>query len=207
MNMLLDFRRGGYFYKYRSLDNLERFLSIIIDRRLYGALYNEMNDPMEGYYKYDPSINKGLLQNIVNGKMKTYICSLSRCGNIGLMWTHYADENKGCCLEVEVTSKTWHEVPVEYSTSMPEITPATTAEDILKVKAKMWEYEEETRFLSPEIEKDKHKPQLAIRINRILIGCNVDRTKFNHLSKVIKSLNKKIEIVKMHKDWLNYGYV
>lgn len=44
-----NFSIPGLFYKYRSLENLERFLSIIIDRKLYGALYSEMNDPMEGY--------------------------------------------------------------------------------------------------------------------------------------------------------------
>lgn len=45
-------------YKYCSLENLERFLSIIIDKKLHGALYNELNDPMEGYYQYNPSIDK-----------------------------------------------------------------------------------------------------------------------------------------------------
>ena len=39
-----NFSIPGLFYKYRSLENLERFLSIIIDRKLYGALYSEMND-------------------------------------------------------------------------------------------------------------------------------------------------------------------
>ena len=77
-----NFSIPGLFYKYRSLENLERFLSIIIDRKLYGALYSEMNDPMEGYYKYDPKIEKELIKNIVNGKKKTYICSLSRSGNM-----------------------------------------------------------------------------------------------------------------------------
>ena len=98
----------GLFYKYRSLENLERFLSIIIDRKLYGALYSEMNDPMEGYYKYDPRVEKGLMENIVNGKK---------------------------------------------------------------------------------------------------IGCNVDRTKKSYLEKIIKALDSDIEIVKMHKDNLDYGYI
>lgn len=43
-------------YKYRSLENLERFLDIIIDKKLCGALYNEKNDPMEGYFQYDSYI-------------------------------------------------------------------------------------------------------------------------------------------------------
>lgn len=203
-----NFSIPGLFYKYRSLENLERFLSIIIDRKLYGALYSEMNDPMEGYYKYDPKIEKGLMENIVNGKKKTYICSLSRSGNIGLMWTHYANENKGCCLEVEVTSKTWKEVEVVYSEKMPEIGKNTSVEEVLKTKAKMWSYEQETRFLSPEVEGTiKKRPQLTVRIKRILIGCNVDRTKKSYLEKIIKALDSDIEIVKMHKDNLDYGYI
>lgn len=78
-------------YKYQSLQNLERFLDIIVDNRLYGALYNEMNDPMEGYFQYDPNVNKSLASSILNGKGKRYICSLSKKSNIGLIWTHYAN--------------------------------------------------------------------------------------------------------------------
>ena len=202
-----QFSIPGLFYKYRSLENLERFLSIIIDRKLYGALYSEMNDPMEGYYKYDPKIDKGLMENIVNGKKKTYICSLSRSGNIGLMWTHYANENKGCCLEVEVTSKTWREVEVKYSEQMLEIDKNTSVEDVLKTKARMWSYEQETRFLSPEADgTKKNRPQLTVQIKRILIGCNVDRSKMSHLKKIINALDEKIEIVRMRKSDLDYGY-
>lgn len=201
-----NFQMHGYFYKYRSLSNLSRFLTIIIDRKLYGALYNEMNDPMEGYYQYDPSVDKALLNSIVDGKKRTYICSLSKRGDIGLMWTHYADKNKGCCLEVEVTSKTWTEVPVDYRNEMPEITPSTTAEDILRVKAEVWKYEEETRFLSPEIDVKKTRPQLTVRINRIFVGCNVDRIEFSHLCKIVKSLDDRIKVIKMRKEWLDYGF-
>ena len=201
-----DFSKSNCFYKYRSLENLERFLTIIIDRKLYGALYNEMNDPMEGYYQYNPSFDNTIIDNIVNGKKRTYICSFSRSGNIGLMWTHYADENRGCCLEVEVTSKTWRKKPIEYSEHMPELSLKTSVDDILGVKAKMWEYEQETRYLSPEIPKGKDRPQLTVKIKRILVGCKVDRTRYTHLCKIIKALDKDIEIYKMRKSDLNYGF-
>ena len=45
-------------YKYRSLENIERFLDIIIEKKLYGALYKEMNDPMEGYFQYSLNSNR-----------------------------------------------------------------------------------------------------------------------------------------------------
>ena len=206
MDRVIDFKREGLFYKYRSLKDLERFLSIIIDKKLYGALYSEMNDPMEGYYQYDPTIDKRLIQGIFEGKQKRYICSLSKRGNIGLMWTHYCDENKGCCLEMEVTSKTWDKIEVSYEDQMPKLSPGMTAIDILKVKAKMWKYEEEVRYISSEVPKGKRRPQLAVKIHRIFIGCNVDSSKKAHLKKIINALDKNIEVIMMHKTDLDYGF-
>lgn len=57
-------------YKYRSLSKLERILEIIIDRKLYGALYTEMNDPMEGYFQYSPDVDRNLVRNIMDSKKK-----------------------------------------------------------------------------------------------------------------------------------------
>ena len=42
--------KNQIFYKYRSLENLDRFLDIIVNNRLYGAVYNTLNDPMEGKF-------------------------------------------------------------------------------------------------------------------------------------------------------------
>lgn len=193
-------------YKYRSLSNIERFLDIIIARKLYGALYNEMNDPMEGYFQYSPDVDRTLINNILVGKSKRYICSLSRNSDIGLMWTHYADENRGCCLEVEVTSKTWKRLDVEYSEKMPTLNAYTTVEDILKVKARMWDYEEEVRYLSPVNLTPSKRPMLSVRINRIIFGYKVETKKYNRLKKVILALNPNIIIEKMQKENLDYGF-
>lgn len=201
----LQFNRSGMFYKYRSLDNLDRFLSIIIDKKLYGALYSEMNDPMEGHFTC--SGNGLFKEKIVEAKNMTYICSLSSSGNIGLMWTHYANENRGCCIEVEVTSKTWKEVEVRYSREMPEVKHSSCVKDILGVKSEAWSYEQEIRFLSPETQKGKTRPRLTVRVNRIFLGFNVNRSLRSHLHKIINALDPKIEVVDMQKEWLDYGYM
>ena len=195
--------RADYFYKYRSLQNLERFIDIIINRELYGATYSEMNDPMEGFFKYSSEDSRNKIDSIIEGKSKTYICSLSRKADIGLMWTHYADENKGCCIELQVTSTLWNRVDVNYSRRIPQITENNTTASILGVKAKMWEYEEETRFLRGNTDK---RPMLKIKISRIFIGCKVDRSRFSFLRKLIKKIDPNIEVIKMKKEWLNYGY-
>lgn len=193
-------------YKYRSLENLERFLDIIIDKKLYGALYNEMNDPMEGYFQYDPKVDKRTASYILNGKGKRYICSLSRKPNIGLMWTHYAAENMGCCLEVEVTSKSWERLDIDYSEQIPVLTDNMTVQDVLKVKAKMWEYEQEVRYLSRQYSPRANRPKLSVRINKIIFGYKVKNSQYNHLKKVALALNPKIKIEKLKKEELYYGF-
>ena len=85
---------GKTYFKYRSLDNLERFLQIIMNRELYGALYKELNDPMEGYFSYNPTINPEIRRRIYHDRANTYICSASRKHNIDIMWSHYADEHR-----------------------------------------------------------------------------------------------------------------
>ncbi|WP_288607049.1 DUF2971 domain-containing protein [uncultured Prevotellamassilia sp.] len=190
-------------YKYRSLSKIERILEIIIDRKLYGALYTEMNDPMEGYFQYSPDVDRNLVRNIMDSKNKRYICSLSRKPNIGLMWTHYADENKGCCIEVEVTSK-WERLEVVYSNKIPTLNASTTLEDILKVKAQVWHYEEEIRYLSSE---ESTKRMLTVRINRIIFGYKIKTKYFNRIKKVILALNPSIIVEKMRKEDLDYGYL
>lgn len=202
-----DFRRKGYLYKYRSLENLERFLSIIIDKKLYGALYNEMNDPMEGYFLYNKKYNLSSLLDIINEKQRTYICSLSRQGNIGLMWTHYADENKGCCIEIKnPTASGWKEVPVIYSVSLPNIDSSSTAEDILKTKSSVWKYEKEIRYLCCPITYDDDRPQLDVEISRVFVGYKVEEQRYRLIEKIIKALDHSVEVIKMSKEWLDYGY-
>lgn len=191
-------------YKYRSLLKIEIFLEIIIDKKLYGALYTEMNDPMEGYFQYSFDVDRKLVRNIIDSKNKRYICSLSRKSNIGLMWTHYADENKGYCLEVEVTSTSWKRLEVVYSNKIPTLNANTTLEDILKVKAPMWHYEEEIRYLSQEKPSNR---MLTIRINRIIFGYKIKTKYFNRIKKVIHALNPSIIVEKMRKEDLDYGYL
>lgn len=117
------------------------------------------------------------------------------------MWTHYANENKGCCLEVEITSKTWERLEVQYEKYTPKLTNETIIRDILGVKVKTWEYEKEVRYLSPVDNKGKKHPQHSVKIHRI--------TKISSLKmsirpkKVIKAI---IKIEKMKKEALNYGF-
>ena len=61
-------------YKYRDLKDFRFFIDIILNNRLYAAAYTNLNDPMEGYYRYttgEPTEEvleqiKGEKQNLVS---------------------------------------------------------------------------------------------------------------------------------------------
>ena len=185
-------------YKYRGLSNLKRFLEIILNKKLYGALYTELNDPMEGNYK----IPHEIIEDLKDQKQKTYICSLSKKNDIGIMWTHYAEEHKGCCIEIEVTAKSWERIEVKYQSSSFKIADTSSLSDILKIKSIQWNYEEEVRY----IKTAKDREALSIKIKRIFLGYKLKASEFNFYKKLIQTLDPSIEVVKMKKESLDFGY-
>lgn len=189
-------------YKYRGLSNLKRFLEIILDKKLYGALYTELNDPMEGSFRYNYKMPHDIIEDLKDQKQKTYICSLSKRNDIGIMWTHYAEEHKGCCIEVEVTAKTWQRIEVEYQSSSIEISNTSSLLDILKIKSIQWNYEEEVRY----IKTAKDREALSIKIKRIFLGYKLKASEFNFYKKLIQTLDPSIEVIKMEKKNLDFGY-
>lgn len=64
------------FYKYRSLENLKRFLEIVMNRKLWSSTYKELNDPMEGVFQYDPGFKgSNFIRMLQSQKQHTYICA------------------------------------------------------------------------------------------------------------------------------------
>lgn len=45
------------YYKYRNFNNIERFLDIIKNKRLYCSLASELNDPFEWYFESERIIS------------------------------------------------------------------------------------------------------------------------------------------------------
>lgn len=174
-------------YKYRTIDNLEFFLDILLNNRLYAANFEEMNDPMEGIYVYrdDGSINEEMRSIIYNKKRKLNICSLSKNRNSLLMWSHYAGGCRGIVIGLKVKGKPSYIIKeVEYvdDFSIVERYTSDVVENILSKKLSAWKYEKEVRVLT---EKDKY---INVEIEEIIIGAKMNKSK----SKMIKQLISKI---------------
>lgn len=90
-----------------------------MNKRLYMSVYTEFNDPAEGFYMADAHASD-IIRWIRNGKKKELICCLSKSYDHSLLWAHYANGHKGCCIEVDVKSPLDH-TEVKYVDKMPFI--------------------------------------------------------------------------------------
>lgn len=200
------------FFKYCSIQNMERFLDIIIRRRLYAASYTEMNDPMEGRFYLSPS-SPAILKSVFEQLHSSRICSLCQKADENdkptnyLMWSHYADGHRGVCFDVSVSKRNmllgWRILPVKYQQQMPIVSSASTSDidDILSKKGLLWQNERESRVVK---QYTSHKafieqsPYVYVKINAIYLGMKICAEKKYLLKKIISKCGpQNIHIYKM----------
>ena len=213
----LDYQDNS-FYKYRSLENFERFLDIIVKKRLYGAVYSELNDPMEGRFDHK-NVEKEELSKIFDQLKRTRICSLllkqdnQELPDDFLMWSHYANSHKGCCIEITLTGQhntNWRIIPVTYNNELPKVEQDTseTINNIVSVKNTMWDSENEVRAVRQYKSKEtfnSNSPFYHVNIIAVYFGMKISAEKAKFYSKIIKSMNKKIRVFKVEASRENNG--
>jgi len=202
------------FYKYRSLQNIEFILDIILNNKLYCAPYSELNDPFEGVFhsfSYTASYsvpwtmpltatpNKvtkiKTIKDLLNEDTKaSRICSLSTSLNDIRLWSHYADGNKGIAIEIEIPKTDLFEV--KYLPGLAEFSDTlmtqTSSTDVLSIKTQHWHYESEYRV----IQKDIYFP-VAGNIKSIYLGHRISDFHKDLLKKIVP---KSIPVIETELD-------
>lgn len=200
---LLNLKTQVSFYKYRNLKNFAHFADIIINQRLYAAIFTKLNDPMEGLYFYkDGKPDRGLRDSLKKKKKQAKICSLSDNYNCSLMWTHYADEHKGVVLELSV--KEFDEFRKINYVDQVRILKGSDLQinsklhyTILSEKLKSWETESEVRFF--KLGLANLSTHIKVDIKKIYAGVKMSKSEFKILGNFVKKYNKDIEVVRMEK--------
>ena len=192
-------------YKYRSLQNYERFVDILLNRRLYCSLFAELNDPMEGFFWHSTSLTQKKLKKIMKEKFSYRICSLSRSWqDIGL-WTFYGDEGRGCCIGVEPTDDSWSRRELNYVPFLPnfdelikEKGEIEAIEIILNSKLERWSNESEIRFMKQTKEK-----LISVRVLEIILGYKISKEDEKNIQQMVVMHNSLVkddsEIIKIRK--------
>lgn len=186
------------YYKFRCLQNLKHFIDIILNKRLYAPRYDELNDPMEGVYLIDPS-NSNVIRLLKEEKYRTRICSVSKDYKHTLLWAHYADGHKGCCIEVSVPSERGVPEGINYVNDLPIINDLREGKDLLIHKSTVWEYEKEVRFFS----KNQF---LNVKVHRVIFGKKITKEDFKFYKKLIQSIDPNIDIRIISENELETGF-
>ena len=102
-------------YKYCDVSNFKFFVDILLNNQLYGAKYDELNDPFEGIlFSRTVEMSESVAeqrQKLRDARKDYRICSLSEVHDDNLMWSHYANGHRGCGVEVVVKNDdNWNRV-------------------------------------------------------------------------------------------------
>lgn len=200
------------YYKYRSLSEFERFMDIIVNNRFYGATNKELNDPFEGKFNISGLKNHDFKTIYDNLRLTRIVSMMKKKGSQSfpddfLMWSHYADEHNGCCIELEVTKQHnygWTLIEVQYQKALPPIHQLRDVErtrTILSIKTPDWQKENEVRAIKTYQDKDKflaQSPYYHVKVKAIYFGDRVKQDKCNFYKKIIKKINTNIKLYKIY---------
>ena len=184
-------------YKFRTLENIEFVLDIVLCERLYCSYYSDLNDPFEGLfnviiggmqmaYSNNISVAKSL-QNLLieSGEENLNICSLSSSLEDVRLWSHYADGHRGIAIAIDFPEMHNQLFPVTYSETLPSFAGGILAEkptikEVLSCKTNHWDYEAEYRLFHYE----KYFP-IPNMIKVIYLGSRIPSTKRELLYRII----------------------
>ncbi|WP_293298601.1 DUF2971 domain-containing protein [Pedobacter sp. UBA4863] len=134
-------------------------------------------------------------------------CFTKSCDNI-LMWSHYADQNRGICLQFEFDNDmAQHLYPVKYVSKRPAY---NFIKDPLKVftfyatKYRIWQYENEHRLIIP------NKRMIALKkhyLKSIIFGSAVSAYHKRKIKKLISSTNPEVIFFQAKEDADNYKFI
>ena len=189
-------QNGEILYKYRGLEPWEFLLDIFINKRLYAASFQTLNDPMEGFFTYSQDkTSPSFIQQMKTHKSEFRICSLSRTHNNTVMWSYYAAGHEGLVIGVTVDEIGNNIAGVNKVTYAKDnifrgflgSDAETEAKKVLTKKLSAWKHEQEIRVFS----RGEFVP---IKIENVYFGCQMTSEKKSLVRSLLERLDSKIEI-------------
>lgn len=192
------------YFKYKSLngDSFKYFVKMLVESKMYAPNFKQLNDPMEGAF-LSINVESSAIDDIRKDKdRKKIISMIEKQGDEKpcnmLMWSHYSDEHRGCCIEFHFPEKSDEDkvASVEYVKEI-EIGQNENATAILLRKFSDWKYEQEVRHIGEE------EDYVSIVIDKIYLGMRVDdmykedKTFENMYRKLITRLCPEVKVIKM----------
>ncbi len=161
-------------YKFLSINAFTR--DVLLTEKFYFGDWKNMNDPLEGFFQYSKDkLTDSNIIDLYNSKNLYGVSCFSKTYRSILMWSHYADDHKGICVEVLIDEELCREknidiVEINYMKSIATIAdPGADAKSLLSRKLFPWKYEKEIRLFS----NGKNSQKRIGKISRIILGSNI----------------------------------
>lgn len=147
-------------YKFRSIsgESFRYTQDIFINRRLFLPPASMLNDPNEGVAVIDIKNQYRVWGNQLeerNRQQRIRICAFTETHKNSVVWSHYADEHRGICIEFDsdkVDTKNGLLRQVNYSNTLPTLGHNSGADERTAFlnKTKEWAYEKEWRYITKD---------------------------------------------------------
>lgn len=189
-------------YKFRTFEQLEYILDIVLNERLRCSEYQNLNDPFEGIFHSilpvpvwltaGSPVNQPLAKHTESSSVddlylkldKTRVCSLSADISSVQLWSLYAGGHAGVAIEIDFAKFDGDLHKVEYEEKLPAfhntLLGAGGYEKILRTKTLPWKYEAEYRL----IEKEEWYP-IPGRISRVIAGYRISEDRYRLLRRIL----------------------
>jgi hypothetical protein len=215
----MEYPQVKHLYKYYAYN--ENSLSVLINKKIWLAKPESFNDPFDCGIEFEDNTDEKLLKRILGGididskqydKIKQFaikglnrlkeakfrnagIFSMSENNKNILMWSHYADQHKGFCIEFirrsdNVLGNSEMARPINYPKDYTKVkfidSTGKLNESIFYeffyTKARDWHYEDEWRCVYPEGGREASIPSA---ISSIIFGLKMTEQNENTIRNIL----------------------
>jgi hypothetical protein len=185
-------------YKFRSVENLEFVIDILLNNRLYCSDVQSLNDIREADVRIgkDQGRVKEVIDfgNQVSTLLKgTRVCSLCKTFQNHLLWSYYAGGSTGLAIEIDLPPD--DAVEVQYNDEFPFLSDHVDSGDaqamvekIISHKYTDWRHEQEIRIIT----KDPYYV-LPTPVSRVIVGARMKPTTIDALALICDPLGIQID--------------
>jgi len=183
-------------YKYRSFDNIEYILDILLNERLYCPEYKNLNDPFEGQFYSIIHTKPGFLGlkfikfqsvgDLYASIQHSRVCSLSSSLSDVRLWSYYAGGHTGIAIAIDFTGYENEIIEVKYDDKLPEygmgFLTSPLPKQVLTCKTSHWKYESEYRIIT-----NSEYISIKNRIRAINLGHRISDSRRELIKKIVGS--------------------
>ncbi len=195
-------------YKYRPFSI--NSLSALQKHSLWFSSHEDFNDPYEGllrppYEEWNKqiriigeTINEEDIKELGIEYLSTFnplmkgqrICCFSRKNDDILLWTHYADEHRGFCLEFDVLEDVDFFLPIfpvvyekDFAPAKLWDNPGKILEQLFQRKSAAWKYEEEVRIIKKG--RSGLRSYCPCSLKSVIFGCRTSEKNINLVKTIL----------------------